>query len=158
MAMSEEAEIRATLARLRRLSHTLDNAFTLPVVNYRVGWDAIIGLVPGIGDAITLLPSGYLIYQAHRLGTPRHLLVKMIINVGLEALIGTIPLIGDIFDAVWKANERNLALLERHLGMSESAKPSNAGPLLVLGVLAFISGSVVWALWWLFQAIGVRVS
>lgn len=115
MATSEEAHVRATLERLRRLSHALDNAFTLPLVNYRVGWDAIIGLIPGIGDAITLLPSGYLIYQAHRLGTPRPLLIRMILNVLLEALIGTIPLIGDIFDAVWKANERNLALLERHL-------------------------------------------
>ena len=122
-----DAETRAVLDRLRRLSYTLDNAFTVPVINYRVGWDAIIGLIPGIGDAVTLLPSGYLIYQAHQLGAPRPLLVRMMVNVGLEALIGTIPLIGDIFDAVWKANARNLAMLERHLGMADTKKSSTGG-------------------------------
>jgi hypothetical protein len=108
---------------LRRLSHTLDSAFTLPIINYRIGWDAIIGLVPGLGDAITLLPAGYIVYQAHCLGAPRALLVRMIFNLGLELFVGTIPVFGDIFDAVWKANERNLALLEQHLGMSDTAKP-----------------------------------
>jgi len=154
----QDAETQAVLERLRRLSYTLDNAFTVPVINYRVGWDAIIGLVPGIGDAITLLPSGYLIYQAHQLGTPQPLLIRMMVNVGLEALIGTIPLIGDIFDAVWKANARNLAMLERHLGTSSTEKSSNAGPILMLGTLVFISGGVVWAFWWLLQSVSTWLS
>lgn len=157
-APPQDAETRAVLDRLRRLSYTLDNAFTVPVINYRVGWDAIIGLVPGIGDAITLLPSGYLIYQAHQLGTPQPLLIRMMVNVALEALIGTIPLIGDIFDAVWKANARNLAMLERHLGTSDTEKPSNAGPILMLGALVFISGGIVWAFWWLLQSVSSWLS
>lgn len=152
------ADAQAVVARLHRLSHTLDNAFTVPIINYRVGWDPIIGLIPGIGDAITALPAGYLIYQAHLLGTPQPLLRRMIFNVVLETLVGTIPLIGDIFDAMWKANTRNMALLERHLGMSQTKKPSNSGPLLMLAALVLIGGSALWALWWLLQSVGAWVS
>ena len=151
-----------TLKQLRSLTHTLDNAFEIPVIGYRVGWDAIIGLVPGIGDAIMLVPSGYIVYQAYRLGAPRRTLVRMGVNLGLETLIGSVPLVGDLFDATWKSNARNLHLLEQHLGPTDEAvfeKPSNKGPLLfLLGALAILGGGivlVVWLLVWLFQRINL---
>ena len=151
-----------TLKQLRSLTHTLDNAFEIPGVGYRVGWDAIIGLVPGIGDAIMLVPSGYIVYQAYRLGAPRSTLTRMVFNLGLETVVGSVPLIGDLFDATWKSNARNLYLLEQHLGPTDEVvfeRPSNTTPLLLLlGVLAIIGGGVALLIWlfvWLFQNVSL---
>ncbi|MFW8592806.1 DUF4112 domain-containing protein [Cribrihabitans neustonicus] len=103
------------LSQLERLAGRMDKAFRLPVIGTRVGWDSILGLVPGIGDALTLLPAGYIIMSAHRMGAPKPVLARMAVNTGIDALIGSIPLVGDIFDIGWKANSRNVALLRRHL-------------------------------------------
>jgi hypothetical protein len=118
---------QATLQRLQHLAHLLDNAFKIPGINYTVGWDAIIGLVPGIGDAITVLPSGYIVYEAYRLGASKATLARMIANVILEVTVGSIPILGDIFDATWKANARNLYLLEQDL-VRNSANQGNVAP------------------------------
>ena len=103
------------LDRLRRLAVRMDSAFRLPVVGVRVGWDAILGLVPGVGDALALLPSAYILKEAHRMGAPRHLLARMGLNTGIDLVIGAIPVVGDLFDIGWKSKLRNVALLERHL-------------------------------------------
>ena len=159
MAKQRNAD-KEKLNQLRSLSHSLDNAFEIPGTGYRVGWDAIIGLVPGVGDAIMLVPSGYIVYQAYRLGAPRSTLTRMVFNIGLETLVGSVPLIGDLFDATWKSNARNLHLLEKHLGPSDEVifeKPSSKGPIFfLLGALAVLGGGialVVWLLVWLFQRI-----
>ncbi len=110
-----QQEVDETMERLRHLSYLLDSAFRIPVLGYRVGWDAIIGLVPGLGDAVGMLFSGYIVFEAARLGAPKSVLARMVYNVALEVIIGAIPLIGDLFDAVWKANVRNVRLLERAL-------------------------------------------
>jgi hypothetical protein len=106
---------RATLERLERLAQLLDTALVIPGTNFRFGADAIIGLVPGIGDAITTAISAYIVYEARRLGVPRHLLVRMIGNVALDGLVGAVPLVGDVFDTMWRANIRNVRLLRKHL-------------------------------------------
>ncbi|MBD3663382.1 DUF4112 domain-containing protein [Sulfitobacter aestuariivivens] len=103
------------LARLRRLAMNMDSAFKLPIVDVRVGWDAILGLVPGVGDALALLPSAYIIRQAHRMGAPTPLLARMGINTGIDLAIGAIPVVGDLFDIGWKSKLRNVGLLEDHL-------------------------------------------
>lgn len=103
------------LERLRHLSYLLDSAFRIPVIGYRVGWDAVLGLVPVLGDAVGMLFSGYIVVEAARLGVPKRVLARMIFNLALDATIGSIPLIGSLFDAVWKANIRNMRLLERTL-------------------------------------------
>ena len=146
------------LRRLRRLSHLLDNAFLIPIINYRVGLDAIVGLIPGVGDALMLLPSSYIIWEAYRLGTPKRTLLRMVYNVGLEALLGSVPILGDLFDATWKANARNLYLLEGSLGVSgerQFRKPSNRGLLLFLvGILLVLGGTIVLLVYgtvWLFE-------
>ncbi|CAN5894981.1 DUF4112 domain-containing protein [soil metagenome] len=108
-------EVDQTLERLRHLSYLLDSAFRIPIIGYRVGWDAIIGLVPGLGDVVGMLFSGYIVFEAARLGAPKSVLARMVYNVALEVIIGAIPLIGDLFDAAWKANIRNVRLLERAL-------------------------------------------
>ena len=106
---------RAILKRIRSLSVLMDSAFELPLIKKRVGLDAIIGLVPGIGDAVGMLFSAYIIFEAAKLGLSKTTLGKMALNVAIETLVGSAPLLGDIFDAYWKANMRNMELLERDL-------------------------------------------
>jgi hypothetical protein len=109
----------ATLNRIRSFSRLMDNAFRIPGTPFRIGWDPIIGLIPGLGDAIDTGISAYIIVMAARFGLPRSVLGWMIFNVGLEAVLGSVPLIGDLFDAFYKSNIRNLALLEQHLQTAE---------------------------------------
>lgn len=106
---------REALERLDRLSRLLDTAIAVPGTSIRLGADAAIGLVPGIGDLVTTLISAYIIREAHRLGAPRHLILRMVGNVALDGLIGAIPLAGDVFDVLWRANRRNVRLLRDHL-------------------------------------------
>jgi hypothetical protein len=101
----------AALARIDRLSRLLDTAVTIPGTNIRFGADALIGLVPGIGDAVTTAMSAWIVYEAHQLGAPGHLLARMIGNVALDGVIGAVPLAGDAFDVMWRANRRNYRLL-----------------------------------------------
>lgn len=109
----------ATLNRIRKFSRLMDTAFRIPGTPFRIGWDPIIGLIPGLGDAVDTGISAYIIFMAARFGLPRTVLGWMVFNVGLEFVLGTVPLIGDLFDAFFKSNIRNLALLERHLQDAE---------------------------------------
>jgi hypothetical protein len=107
------AQSAERMRRLRTLAWLLDNSIPLPG-GYRVGLDPLIGLIPGLGDALGALVSAYIVNEARSLGAPRSLLMRMLGNVALEAFVGTIPFAGDLFDAAFKANSRNLALLARH--------------------------------------------
>ena len=109
----------ATLGRIRKLSRLMDTAFRIPGTPFRIGWDPIIGLLPGVGDLIDTAFSAYLLFLASQFGLPKNVLGWMVFNIGLEAIVGSIPLIGDVFDAFYKSNIRNLALLEKHLQVSE---------------------------------------
>ena len=111
--MNEAHELEVLPANLRRIAYFMDESIRLPG-GFRIGWDAIIGLIPGVGDAIGTLVSSYLVLSAARLGVGKAVLLRMIGNVGLELLVGTIPIVGDIFDGLFKANTRNLSLLGRH--------------------------------------------
>jgi hypothetical protein len=94
-----------------RLAWWLDNAITVPGTRFRIGFDALIGLIPGIGDLIGTLLSSYIIAVAASQGLPPSVLARMAINVGLEAIVGVVPIVGDLFDAAWKANQRNIRLM-----------------------------------------------
>jgi hypothetical protein len=102
------------MARLDALANLLDTAFIIPGTNIRFGFDAMIGLVPGIGDAITTLISLYIVREARDLGAPRHLLARMLANVAIDGFVGAVPFLGDAFDVMWRANRRNVALLRKH--------------------------------------------
>ncbi|MEL6464551.1 MAG: DUF4112 domain-containing protein [Pseudomonadota bacterium] len=117
---------QAQLDRLDRIARTMDRAMRLPLVGIRVGWDSILGLIPGVGDALTLGPAGYIVLQAHRMGTPTALKARMLGNIGIDALIGSIPLAGDLFDIGWKANTRNVNLLQRHFAIQDHTEPRAA--------------------------------
>jgi hypothetical protein len=115
---------------------------------YRIGLDGLIGLIPGIGDGIGLLASGYIVAAAARLGAPKSILARMTLNVLLESLIGIIPVIGDLFDFAWKANLRNLALMNRYLDNPAPARKAARRSLLVIGVVALgLVAALVYALY-----------
>lgn len=116
------AEPATRLRRLRRFAHWLDDGIALPGIPLRVGLDPILGLVPGVGDAAGALLALWILVEAFRLRASRSTLGRMVYNVAVDALVGAIPLLGDVFDVVWKANVRNVALLDRHL-----ADPDRAG-------------------------------
>jgi len=104
-----------TIERLTYLAHLLDDRFRIPGTRHRIGLDGLIGLVPGIGDAVTTAISLYIVLEARRLGLPITKLGRMGLNVGVDALLGAVPLVGDLFDVAWKSNRRNLKLLLEHL-------------------------------------------
>jgi hypothetical protein len=97
--------------RLQRVAWLLDAAFPIPGTQQRFGFDALIGLIPGLGDTIGALLSTYIIVEAARRGASVWTVTRMLGNVAVETVIGAIPLLGDLFDVVFKANMRNLALL-----------------------------------------------
>lgn len=109
----------ATLQRIRRLSRLMDTAIRIPGIGFRIGLDPILGLVPGAGDLVSTGISAYIIFLAARFQLPRQALTQMVLNISLEAVVGTVPLVGDLFDAAYKANIRNLAILEAHLSATE---------------------------------------
>jgi hypothetical protein len=113
----------ADLARLRGLADRMDRAFRLPIVGVRVGWDSIIGLIPGIGDTLALVPGAYIIKEAHRMGVPPARLAQMGANMGIDFAIGMVPLVGDLFDIGWKSNTRNVDLVHRHFEQELAAAP-----------------------------------
>lgn len=103
------------LDHIRRITRLMDSAFRVPGLGLKVGLDPIIGLIPGIGDLVATITSAYIIFLATRFRLPKGILGAMVLNVALEFVVGTIPLLGDIFDAYFKSNVRNLELLEKHL-------------------------------------------
>jgi hypothetical protein len=114
----------ARIARLDTLANLLDTALTVPGTNIRFGLDGLIGLLPGIGDAVTTLTSLYIVHEAYQLGAPRHLIARMLANVALDGVVGAVPLVGDAFDVFWRSNRRNMALLKDYLrSQGEFARP-----------------------------------
>ena len=103
------------LAALARFAELLDSGIRIPGTQLRFGLDPLIGLIPGIGDAAGAVLAGWILVEAIRLGASRATLVRIAGNIALDAGVGAVPLIGDIFDFAWKANVRNVTLLERHL-------------------------------------------
>ena len=135
----------AQLEHLRSLSRLLDNAFVIPGTRYRFGLDALIGLVPGLGDAVSAVFSSYLVLQASRLGAPRSVVTRMIANIAVDTLVGWVPILGDLFDVAWKSNVRNMALLEQHLQQPAAARAGSRRSLVLLGgvLLLLVTGAVV---------------
>lgn len=116
------------LARLEALARLMDNAFVIPGTNTRIGLDGIIGVIPGIGDVISGLVSSYLIWEARQLGVSKWVLSRMVANTLLDTAVGVIPFAGDVFDVMFRANMKNMALLRRHL--EKQGYGRQAGPVI----------------------------
>ena len=123
------------LKRLDSLAYLLDNSIPIPGTGARVGLDAVIGLVPGIGDVAGTAMSGYIVMQAARMGAPASVIARMVLNVGVETVVGSVPFLGDLFDAGWKANARNLKLLRGSVVAPGAVRRSSR---LVVGVTALV--------------------
>jgi hypothetical protein len=106
---------RARIARMDALATLLDSALVIPGTGIRFGLDALIGLVPGIGDAVTTAMSLFIVHEAYQLGAPGHVIARMLCNVALDGMIGAVPLAGDAFDVIWRSNRRNMRLLREWL-------------------------------------------
>ena len=100
------------LIRLKRLSERLDNTFTIPGTKYKIGIEALIGAVPIIGDLIGGILASYIMYSGMKMGAPPQIIARMAVNIAIDFTIGSIPIIGDLFDLVWKANKKNVELIE----------------------------------------------
>lgn len=108
-------EDRASRDRLSRVAWLLDSSIPVPGTRFRIGIDSLIGLIPGFGDAVGALLSSYILAEAARLGMPKSTLIRMGLNIALETVVGMVPIAGDIFDMAWKANQRNVRLLDSYL-------------------------------------------
>lgn len=148
----------STLKRVRRLSYVMDDAIRIPGTRFSIGLDPIIGLVPGAGDFIGTLLSAYIVLEAARLGLPRGALIQMASNILFETVVGTVPVVGDLVDVTWKANRKNIALLEEHLDVPQTRQKADwvflalllGGLLLIVMIIAAVSVAV---LKWLVSAI-----
>jgi hypothetical protein len=138
--MSGDADSRTR--RVRLLARLLDNSISVPGTNWKVGLDPIIGLIPGIGDLIGAVLSGYIVLEAVRAEVPAFTLARMLVNVGIDTLLGAVPALGDVFDAAWKSNTMNVALLERHLDASDD-EPRPRHNLIGVTLIAIVALVVI---------------
>lgn len=112
---SRGQERERVLDELDQLASWLDARWRIPGTRIRFGLDALLGLLPGIGDLAATGPALYLVWRAHRLGVPKRLTARMLANVGLDTVAGSVPLLGNVFDLFFKASRRNHALLRDHV-------------------------------------------
>lgn len=127
-ARSEAAELARQLQEMRAFARVMDGAVRVPGTRIEVGLDAILGLLPGVGDLLTGALSLSIVYRAWRLGASAAALVQMLCNLALDVVIGSVPVAGDVFDLVWKANQRNVDLLARDLTAQQQHHAAAADP------------------------------
>jgi hypothetical protein len=108
----DPASVRRRVESMERL---LESAFPIPGTNMRIGLDAVVGLVPVVGDLVTTAMGAWLVWEARNLGMSKFQLVRMAGNIGVDALVGAVPVVGDLFDFAFKSNTRNLKILKRYL-------------------------------------------
>ena len=123
---------------LRKMARLLDSAFYVPGLNVRFGLDPIIGLLPLVGDLISPLFTVGILLQARELGLPRVVQMRMVLNVAIDTFLGVVPIVGDLFDFAWKANDMNMALLERHA--YEEHRPTPGDWLFVVAMVVLLIG------------------
>lgn len=130
---------------LENLAHYLDGLFRIPGTGWRFGLDAIIGLVPNVGDTLTSFASFYILIAGVRYGVPKITLLRMAFNIGLDYLVGTVPFVGDAFDFFWKANKKNVDLIRTRA--AGPGKGTRSDYVFVFGLIflliALLIGSIV---------------
>ncbi len=144
---------------INELADLLDSRFRLPF-GWKIGWDGIVGLVPGIGDFATNLVSLYIVYKAAILGCPQSVLLRMGLNILIDNVLDTIPLLGNLFDFIWKSNQRNLSLLDQYLANPHRTAAASKTLIfsvililffMILGIIVLTFFVARW-FWGLFQA------
>ena len=137
---SNRGPVAAIRERLNWLAWLLDSSIPIPGTRFSIGLDALIGLFPVLGDLVGVFLSSYILKEAAALGAPRSILMRMAFNVGVEGLVGMIPFAGDVFDAAFKANQRNVRLLNAWLDEPRRATRASRAfvVLLIAGMVAFL--------------------
>ena len=130
-----QRQYQQALQRLQTFARAMDSKFKVPLLGARIGWDGLIGLIPGVGDLAGLALSGYVVVEGMRLRIPKPLLGRMLINILVEFLCGLVPVLGDLFDFYWKANERNVRLLQNHIERQLTPPPQRSANTLLLALL-----------------------
>ena len=144
----------ASPSDVEALAWLLDNSIPIPGTGRRIGLDALVGLVPGLGDLLSGGLGLVVVLRGAQLGVPRVVLAHMLANVALDFVVGSVPLIGDAFDLWFKANLRNVALIRRHaLAPAASTAGSWAFFGVLLGVVVLLAVGAVWILWSILSAI-----
>ena len=138
----------ASLDRIRALSRLLDDAIPIPGTGYSFGLDPIIGLLPAGGDVMGTILSAYIVLEAVRFKLSAPTLTRMIFNIVLEMIVGTVPFIGDLFDLGWKANSKNVRLIEAHLQQPQESQKADKTFFVIL-VIAFIVIIAVQITWYI---------
>jgi hypothetical protein len=141
---------------LDQLSHWMDGLFRIPGTGWRFGLDAVVGLIPGVGDTVSTLTGFYILAAGVRYRVSKVTLLRMGVNIGVDYIFGAIPILGDLFDAAWKSNQRNVELLRRRATVS--AKDAHSGRmsdwlfvgLVMLALLALLVGSIT-ILWFILR-------
>jgi len=142
---------------LERLGWIMDDLFRVPVLGWRFGLDAIVGLIPGFGDTATSLVSFYILGAAVRYRVPKVTLLRMGLNIGIDYLGGTLPVVGDLFDAWWKSNQMNVDLLKRRAAVSANeARQGRTSDwlfvgIIILGLIGLAIGSAAVTIYLLIQ-------
>lgn len=126
---------RRRLERAERLAFLLDDAIRIPGTPFRFGLDPLLGLLPGLGDALGAIASAWIVLEAARFGAPRAVLLRMVYNIGVDTLVGAIPGPGDLFDFVWKSDAKNIVLLRRHLAEPQTVHRASRRLLIMIVLL-----------------------
>ena len=148
MAKEERKKIEIEES-LESLSRYLDDWVKIPIVGWRFGLDALVGLVPNVGDTLTSFASFYILIAGVRYGVPKITLARMAFNIGLDYAVGAIPFLGDAFDFVWKANKQNIDLIrERATGKGKGTTSDYLFVgLIIIGLIVLLIGSIVASLY-----------
>jgi Domain of unknown function (DUF4112) len=120
----DDEHIEAALARITMLARTMDSIIAVPGTRVRLGLDAVIGLVPVVGDLISQAVSTYIIWEARQLGVSKFTMARMFANSLVDTIFGAIPIAGDVFDVAFRANMKNLRILQKHLEKRGYRPPS----------------------------------
>ena len=108
-------DVQSIRQRVEAMEMLLERSFRIPGINYPIGLDAIVGLVPVVGDIVTTAMGAYIVWEGRNLGMPKWKLWRMAGNVAVDTALGVVPLIGDAADLVFRSNTRNLRIIKKHL-------------------------------------------
>lgn len=155
MAIQTASKQKSALSNVESLAKLMDSQFQIPGTSIRFGFDALIGLIPGMGDVGTLFVSGYMVTVLAKNGASGFVLARMVLNIIIDALLGSIPILGDIFDVAFKANQRNVKLMREHYvegrhkgGAWKVVVPVMLFLILFVGAMAWLSYTIII---WLFD-------
>ncbi len=133
-----EEKLPQDLIALRRFAYLMDQAFPVPGTNIRVGLDAVLGLIPGIGDVMGAMLSTWVIAGALRHRVPMRVILRMVLNISIDLIFGAIPVAGDVFDFLYEENMKNMRLLEKHRDRTRAPRHTSEIAVILVAIIAFL--------------------